>query len=1062
MQKNCCNPFEVWGISARCPNWLQSDNVSAREILVPYDHVGQSALPTFNTWGERITKDVRPEVREVMPQSFMMNAVQVPSSMPYNPCNGTKLFVDSGNDEGDGSFEVTLCKITEHIESPDIETTVDWVEPWRFCFKSRVVYIDNQQSYVTYVVGGEHLHTAGIAGPMVDTNFRGGLLEHCDHCQVKISDQSLVRHYHTSTCNDNTLVGTIMEREYGGFFPEDTLNQGLVAGIGIGGDRTGKQFAVNCESFGKDYYIVSSYSPGDLRWSVARIKYTGLRLGEPITDGHPSMEVFSCGSNIVTHPVGIGPSMAVTGDNALSNPYIIMLPSRRVYIDSSVLPHDECHVIARSLDSAPPKLVCGQWVNKDYRLGVGSEDELTGVADGTLSASEVQTVIVDKGDAGNQAIIDYPDEDWQDIQVRSYIHMDNQDIALFDVGGDPIISGDIMATFETGVGGYDPYFLDGGLSGTDLHFNIGSHSISEDKFWIADNAITYSGAYSARSSENDVTLGGDSSISITVQVMGDDDMQMDFWYIHENRSYGSHIPPFVGLTNSPEVDNTFGIYVNGSIVPINIDGVDYPINTPSEGLGGSLIDNLNVPTNPLANDPAFYTTWKHATIVLSPGTNFVRFTRHLVWQDNGHTASWIDNLQFPNLLLGDDYDGRRRYYFDGVMVRAFHDWDWAQHDKDAQTVISSRTSTKPDCIMMDDEQRILIGNPHAVVRMTIDGQLDETFCDAGYFRATASPYIPTPSEPPCYDPDSRDTVSDTVVDPPWGAMDIPLAKNGKIQLRGMNASIRDATDILPSFDGIYRSTTNIKEEFRKITNASSSRWSSRPTCWTLHDDGKVRVPHIQIIWRPTYYTPAWPEAPPYSNPPYTSYFGDFDGVNLTGKWNHFLIHDDRFIASNSTKARWTANNLIVARQYSDSMSRNPQFVWVRSVDDPPSDPMDPNYWNPDSPYNAADPPQLGPWGSAAWILVQAFFEPCGIRIIKPDSHLNEGIFYESGPQTTINELCPDEEDPDPADPPIGVSAHLFRIIISSWNIPFTDFDAVDCNCDCCVKGSKEVPEPRPS
>ena len=1037
----CCNNFEVWGISAHSPNWLASGTVLKNDTIVPYDFEGQSVFQVTNVYGEHVHKDVVPEVATpVTPHAFFMRAVKVPSSYPYSPC-GNLQPIDSGSDAGDGTFEVQLAAITEHKESTDTSELPDYLWDWRYCFKSRAIYVDREQKYVTYVIGGEDPDWAGpdFHGPLVDQSLTGGEDEHGDHCMIDIATQTLIRQYFTTTANGFPPSGTHMENEYLLIIPNDTMfSEFAVDNVNLN-DRSGKGYAAPCESFGKEYYIVSSYSPEAGTWGVARVKYEGTRLGEtvkPSTD-IPSLEIFS------TDNVGNGLSLVAED---LAGQYVILLPSCRVYIDSTADQPDECWVVAMTVFGAP-ELVTGRWLDKVYRPGIGSEDEATGEADGTLTTAE-NTILPTA-----QTDTDFPDETWEGIQVRCYNHINGKDYILFTTAGneDGAELAEPLADFETGDD--DPAYpnnIDNGVEEFGLHFTTNGTRSGDQ--WQQDTGDSHDGTIGLKTNEGNVVVAGNVNLSITVNVTGDDDMELSFWFRLDNRWYGTRVPPFVELTNFPDVDNNLQVFVNGLPADMMID-----FGAAHGSIGEELV--AGVIDNNFMDSEADYLTWYQAKITLTPGTNTIRWSLHREFQDNGHLHAWLDEIQFPELLVGDDISGRQRYYYDGEIVRRAEFWDWAQRDKEDATVLSGRASTQPDFITYDwYRERIYYGNCHATVSIRMDegheGELDEEFFEKGYARWRASPNTTKPADPPCYDPDQQVIAGDAIMDPPWGAAQILPTRSG-VQLRGVNAGARDIdSSPFTVTDQCYRKNpTEWDEQYKFFVNAVGfkNRWSMRISCWTLKDN--VRIPHIQVINRPTWSAPAWPEKPPYSDPPYTSYFVDWDGItDIATRWNHIRMRDERFLSgSEDTYPRWSPYNWIVARDYSDAFSRSPQFVWVRRFNDPPSDEMDPAWWHPDD-----APPSGGPWESSNWLLVQAHFCPTGIRMTSTRGYMSSGLGY-GAVVSTPSELCPPEEDPEAPGPEAIVGRITYPFF---W--PFVDFDAVDCACDCCGdNGPMELPPLRP-
>ena len=122
-------------------------------------------------------------------------------------------------------------------------------------------------------------------------------------------------------------------------------------------------------------------------------------------------------------------------------------------------------------------------------------------------------------------------------------------------------------------------------------------------------------------------------------------------------------------------------------------------------------------------------------------------------------------------------------------------------------------------------------------------------------------------------------------------------------------------------------------------------------------------------------------------------------------------------------------NYVIPRGYSDGFSRTPQLVWYRKVDDPV---LEEDQYPPDSTPEAGYPG--GPYTAAQWKLVQARFCPCGWRYYA--HNVNDFSSFYS--------LCIEGEE-DPVD--VFITKLQWEHNKLFWCL--TDFDAVDCDCDCC-------------
>ena len=355
---------------------------------------------------------------------------------------------------------------------------------------------------------------------------------------------------------------------------------------------------------------------------------------------------------------------------------------------------------------------------------------------------------------------------------------------------------------------------------------------------------------------------------------------------------------------------------------------------------------------------------------------------------------------------------------------------------------------------MDGEGGILVGNPHWVARLNRDGSLDTTFGgprgdgfitdSGGYIRFTASPNIEAPTLPCFADLPSMGT--DIVSDPPWGSFQILPIGGRDFQVRGANAALRDATSF-PIPTGLYTYTGRngkvIAEQFTPFLNVvASNLWAMRAHGWSITSNGKELIPHVEVIWRPTMFIEAWPgPSGNWAHPPYRT---NFPYSTVTGDWAPDSVRPRNpiFIRTTDTTgiAMWDMTNLIIPRTYSDAWSSVPQGVWVRSTNDPPSSPTDPDWWDPNS--SPSDIAALfpsdggihfgGPWGSARWKLITGRFNPCGSR----------RLYY--SPDLSIENVC-DVFTGD--DDPVYTEAAIWRPRFYTDGFGFgvygfTDFDAI--------------------
>lgn len=1036
----CCSGFEIWGIACSAPN-VQQAFEGGFSHLISYDLTRQGKI---NGGGGAIVKTVVPELweREEF-RTWSMQLCQVAGTWPGNRCKA-----DVPNSHVDNTFSADLGVMLQHFHDDD--PLQDDYKKVKYCFSTRAVYFDGEQRFISVRTSGTW-PSGNVEGSV--TGEPGIRMWWGDHHIVDIASQEQIAVYKVQTLDGHKIgsgaeggdsVGTVMEMIFSqenvalaNMFPPLTGAYGL------------SQPACNQISMGREYFVWSSYSPitATTGWSVGRLKYEGQRWN-PSTDAfEDGIEVFQ--SNDTYSPNGISslgfPDIGLPETDFVGN-YMVVLPSVRVYIDSSADSPDECWVCAlRKPGEGGVKLVTGRWLAKVFREeGVDEEDtEENGFADGTLADSEVENVILDADDSGDQAVIDFPDEEWNNFIIRAYARQwdhtikSNVDLLLFTSQDEaPVVEAeDVVSDFEQ-PGSYDPTFLDSGLEDTGLHWITGGLQPADG--WISDNTDPISGSYSAKTQEQNVQFKNDIVLKITFNAMTAGYVEFD--YVHHNRIFGKVGEVWTTITNLPEPENYLDVRLNGSL----LGSSDFSIE--STPMPTSRIDNVTVPPDNPMNDPDFYLTPRKIRVNVLAGTNTLSLTFHRENEDNGSSYSKADNVSFSMpVMIGEDPDGAKRWLWNGQRVQEFPWWAWARRDEENANDISTRVRTLPDYVAMDNKGRILVGNPHYVVRLK-KREDDETLYEidldfghargdgfddsssTGYIRFTASPTAGFDVLPPCSDPDIRLTLTDVIADPPWGAFQIlPVGEN--FQLRGANAALRDATEYpIRALDHTYKHPLTgvvTAEIFKELTKVSATGiWSQRAHSWTITNDGKNLRPHVEIVWRPMRDMPAHPENT-WPHPPYKSNFATSDGTDIHSP-ESVRPRNPLFLPLASTRPRWAQINYIVCCTNSDSFTQFPQAVWIRTNDDPPNDPEDPAYWDPD------DDMQPGPWDSAIWDAVQARFSPTGIYIIR---------YFMDDPEI----VCPDEEEEE-------VTAQTFRAHFHNAGgvfYGFTDYDAVACECSCC-------------
>lgn len=1067
-QSSCSSRFEIWGVSSNAPgNNFNYDFSNYHNPNAPYG----ASYPYTKEYESGATVQVRKEILpELYPAVdgtvFTSFAAKVPASYPTKGC--VKLPVTSS--KADGSWSAELDQIAAHtsINLSETEELHD-LTGYRSYFSSRAIYVDGEQRYLAY-------RGSGINSP-IDNDVGFGGANGAQIGDLYIIDIKAQAQHGASPYRMQSWAGAMFLGPIGGPMPitqseENALFVFPRIPIACGGiPEVMTVPAVNCTSYGKEYMIYSTYSPSQAGsgWGVGRIKLQGTRPAIDETPASPGMEVFAS-------PYQLSPTSGIAyPDVGISHEgeFAIVLPSCRVYIDSSVIteenPTDEAWVCALRTYGTP-KLITAQWLSSIYR---GTSDPVEGSADGTLSSSEVAgaNVIVDPADSALNSL--FPDESWDGLRVLCYNRVYNPitqhsvDLLLFTTGGEPQ-KGAFIADFADGDEGYDPTYIDHGLPDGESFTNYGS---IDGNLWQAASDDYRPGSSDNRSAYANINavIEGTTDLEITVNVV--DPAPLTFWFKFDNRRSGERQPgfPFSELTNFPEVDHYLKVFINGVPATMTIDYGEHASGGPLGPQEFTYINNENVKFE----EESYI--WYQATINLEAGTQNIHWSVNRKWQDNnGHLKCWIDDIEFPEVLTGDDIEGAKRWYFDGTRVRKANAWAWARRNEEGTSVpgeqdpITGRAPTTPTYITMDSEGRILYGNPHYIVCIRMDpgheGEIDTEFggprgegfsANGGYIRFTATPNT-FPPEPPCDDPDVRYPDVDVVADPPWGAFQILPTQTG-FQIRGANAAIRDATtDPIPRELFTYRDprTGDIKqEEFHNfLTVRSNDFWNNRPHSWTITGNGKELVPHLEVIWRPTLDQPAWPEAPDpitgtYPSPPYRADFNttDYDNPDfalLPGNAGIVRWRNPFFVPPppNGRKyARHALKNYVVPATYSDTFSQRPQFCWIRVTDDPPEGLdedgfHDPAWYIPTGPlpFDSTAGTNGTPWGSAEWVLVQLRFCPTGLRWMSIFSSWNTEL------------LCPENpEDPEsPAEEGTIIRIDLSVGAFATCFIGSPDFDAI--------------------
>lgn len=1049
----CCDGLEVWGVSCNAPNWQDTD-VTTRKFS--YD---LAFYERDDFLGGTYHYDIMPELWSRGEQSWLMYAAKVPGTYPGPHGESPRRPTSSRANE---TWSVALGLAGEHYRDDDAEEDV-----FRFIAgvkSSRAIYVDGQQSYLVYRTSGK---IPDGTEPVFEWNELNdppryadfpNLETFGDHHLISIGDEAVVVARYVQWLagltyeQPPTPVASAMELEFTNHYYSSKevvapIHKNILNNLLHTGNNP---YAVACNTtyYGTDYFIMSSYRPDKEKWSICRIKYDGERItnssgGGPVA----ALEVFCTKVWDGDENESIGNTDT---DASLVGNYMIALPSVREYVDTSADSPDTNWVCAihKNPSLSGERIVTGRWFSKVWHLG--GSDEWDDFADGTLHSTEVENVILDvtDSDLGTR----YPDENWNNIQIRCYNRTydpttgHSKDLVLFTTQDldDLETEEDVIADFEGGD-------LNSGLEDAEITFV--TYGINGEDAWESSTTSPDEGSYSARTTAQDVTLQNNILLALTFHKVTAG--YVSFTYRHDNRHYGTRIPPFVELTNFPEPDNYLDIRLNGALVrgdvliesnpQLKIDGS--PNNPLSEPLTGH-IDNVNSPEDCTADESKFL-QWRTVEIYCEAGTNTIALIQHREWQDNGHMYSQTDEWHLGEIMVGEDTTAKKRWLFNGEKVQKAEWWAWPRHNEENRDDLTSRASTAPDFITLDKTGRILYGNPHYVTRLKRRADDDEPTLfeldtdfgqgrgagfndddDAGYIRFSASNLAQRSYEniPSCENPDPQYNGFDVLADPPWGSFQIlPFGNGGDFQVRGANASLRDATTfpfIEEEYPYEHPVTGEIEYElFRDRTHVTRDvLWSQRAHSWTITDDGTAMRPHVEIIWRPTYYAPAYPP-PPWDSPPYKSGFSTSDSDDPHGD-GAIRPRDTLRISEESTKPRWVMDNLIVTATFSDGLSQSPQAVWIRQTGNDPE-------------IEDHDPDVEGPWPSAQWQLVQARYVPTAV-----------GNVYYNGPNYLTD---PEETCPDPGDPETPLSSKMFRALVTIGSIiaSYPDFEVVDDACACC-------------
>lgn len=1143
----CCSQFQVWGVHCNAPgNWpMNAENT--------WDHVwGDRIYPEFGEldiygggyprqfpleWSSTETptnvtayKRVIPELPEfkVQPEgtSWPMFAAKVPAIWPRSRCDSDPTMSSYHDD----SWWASLGEAARHVHKVYGSEIQDFMATNRRCYGSRAIYVDGQQAWVSYNTSdwvllesggrlfycvsrpydwiGYHSIIPVHQGPDFNRNndseysYRGTTfggqppsLGIPNAFASEDFDTLSFDQYNTNECNLLACAEALFRINT--YFNLD----GKVSPYRV---YTWPSIVnVNNRYFGKDFFIVSSYDPktcvvGTKGWSVGRLTYESSRFFQDGTEVPGKPRAFASPFTIE------GSDKEPIGDIGVDSEgdYLIVLPSIRCYIDSSVIdpethPHDECWVAAIKAPGAPagPEIITAQWIDNNYRSGlcpIGQED-WKGAADGTLHSNDLasKNTILNTGDEWIAS--NFSSETWDDLRIWCYNRVYNpitrhsSDLLLItSQGPETSVVSDLVADFEDKEGeSHDPNYLNHNLDQHGLSFS--TSGTTSTSYWISDYGDHYgmTGENSAMSQISAVSEAV-SQLELTINVAYSG--YVNLYYKFDNRQSGARKNTIAGtetyeptaLTNFPEVDNTFKITLNGRLIgeeeefSVITDPDGIPVIETGPGIT-SIIDNENLPSGNTYDDENFYLQWRKISFKLQPGTHTLRWMVTRKWvDDKGKLIARIDQTSLPQIMIGQDINSLHRWFFDGSKIRANPYWAWAKKNDEGvgspgtpDPIDINRTSTVPNFITMSSIGRILMGNSHYTVCLKYNEDDDEWALDPdfgygrtdgdpvgyGYLRLTATPNIP-PFPEDCEDPDQKYSNVDILSDPPNGVFQILPTSDGGFQLRGGHGAMRDASDYpidIEAYTYLDPRTNEIKQEKFKefLTCRGNGYWVSRCCNWTISRDGKTRIPHVQVIWRPTREQMAWPQRlEDCTNPPYRADFpvatpispevsGMLDYGGVIRYRNPYAIDTD----NRQGKTCWTSWNYIVPRTYCTTFSQSLQSAWMTLDADPPG-PEDENSWY--IPGGSLPDLRALPFHSARWMMHQLRFCP-----VSRWAH----IFYDSPTRYTAEqELCEDSNN----NPVTGFTGSMFFGPYegvtngAGWFHGFPDFDVVYDATDCCM------------
>lgn len=1020
----CCSPFHVWGISVEAPMVTSFSQSGAQSVdISPGTRPAHFYYPESNGIRGGIGLEGINDVGEG-PPNWSVFAAKVPAYYPYRSCDLWPPISSADPRLGSGEqWKVELGISIErrefndgspHTANPPGFPQFEFVR--RAIHSSRVIYEDGEQKYVVYVQTpnwNRPTHLIDLTGGGYESGYpidwktdeRGGAFG--QHIQVGIDTQTAIASYNVDYLDgivgvDDFTETTAMRQAWvwDRFKTSTTrfLIPAHVSSLGSGGGgyftSAHGEYVCHDHCFGKEYYSVSTYKPATSRyetfpddleeWSVGRLKYEGY-------------EVFCSG---LTHLTGKDHN----GD------YALLIPAIRADLRTAVeVPKpDEPWWIARSYSDGIWKLVVGRWLNEDLRSGTG--DMETGYADGTLQEAEVEEIIYE-GDA--------------QPEVYAYNRMRGKNLVAFALLGDVTEYNvyEPLADFEPLEyeieGNIDSGLPDGVFFTTKGEFGGGWFPRNDVYFTNPPDYNVIDFTKWAAKAESSPSFLGLVVLDIEINVVNDNSNISFMWRL-DNRATAAEFPH--ALLNQVATDGMGGIdkiqFLIDNVVVFENDGTTFDVGDPEDWSVYHLFD--------LATDNPSY--------LMISGKHKLRwvFRRYTTANNDFPTFAAIDDVQFPEITTADP-EGVP-WYYDGTEARVVK--HRIRPARDDTSTLTTPTTIIPHSIAIDREDRIWYGNPHGIIKLAennIDKDVEVKFTVVPGEKAP-SESVPVECREDRCDVDECDSIPpeiEAVQDPPWGVFQI-LPTKKFIQVRGANASIKDASTLPINFDHDLEG----RWRFSLFPATGIGNWNRRAHAWNISSDGKVRLPHIEVVFRYNLNLESYPFKEPFPNPPYAANILDPATTFPVGWRFHFLRHI-KDVENGSLDNRMDDHNFLVSRCYSDAQSRQPQYRWLYNPNpDPVEGDDDYTDW---ILLNLAEP-----YPTKKAIIWPIYYPGTGSR--KLDSQtMNPSVNYHGnvGCVKYIDEFEVEQE------------GEALTVGPNVWLGPSPDFDAVDCECNCCEDAGAE-------